>query len=137
MATEEIPKTQLAIRIQQAMDSENMSLQDAASAFNLTYEYARRVIRGMNVPSKSVLKLMCQHWKWDYDEMAVLRVQDLFRQKNGVVGAIAQEMSPEVEPFVRGWRLLEPAQKEILLAQLNMFVAGNRKHNRGGLKEVD
>jgi hypothetical protein len=133
MAHQEVATTQIAHRLQQAMDRENLSLHDMTKEFDMSYEYMRRVSKGINLPSKTVLKLFSHRFRWDYAEMEKLLVQDRFRMKNGVQGAIAQEFDPEVEPFEKCFRLLDESQKKILLAQLNLFVTQNRRHNRGGL----
>ena len=133
MAHQEVATTQIAHRLQQAMDRENLSLHDMTKEFEMSYEYMRRVTKGMNLPSKAVLKHFSHRFRWDYAEMEKLLVQDRFRLKNGAQGAIAQEFDPEVEPFEKSFRFLDKSQKEILLAQLNLFLAQNRRHNRGGL----
>ena len=130
MATDEVPRTQIAVRLQQAMDAEKFSINDAAREFDLTYEYVRRVVRGLNIPSKTVLILFCQRFKWDYKEMENLLVQDRFRARNGEFGAVAQQFEPEVQPFERGWSMLDSNQKGILLAQLQLFLAQNKRHFR-------
>jgi|GEM_PF-1359896 len=137
MADEEIPKTQIGVLLQQAMDQEGLSIRDLSGQLDMTYEYVRRLTQGMNLPSKTALKLICQRFKWKYSEMEPLLVQDRFRLRNGQYGAIAQEFNPEVEPFERGWNMLEKSQKEILLAQLQHFISQNRRHVRGGLKSED
>lgn len=133
MFDEKVPRTQIALKLQSAMDNERLSLHDLAKEFGMTYEYMRRLVRGLNVPSKTVLRLVSQRFGWDFDEAEKLLVGDRFRMKNGEHGAIAQEINPEVEPFERGWHLLAETQKESLLAQFNLFLAQNRKHVRGGL----
>lgn len=132
ISTEEIPKTQIGVMLQQAMDKEGLLILDVAKEFDLTYEYMRRISRGMNLPSKSVLKLLAQRFGWNFKEVEVLLVQDRFRMKNGEHGGMAQTLNPEVEPFERGWHLLEQAQKDMIMAQFNLFVLQNRRHIRDG-----
>lgn len=126
------PKTQISLRLQHAMDQAGMSMRDAAEKFDLTYEYIRRVCKGDTNVSKNVLKVFCHEFGWDYKEMEQLLVDDRFRTRNGVFGAIAQQFNPEVEPFEKGWFLLDQTQKEFLLANLNLFLAQNRRSTRGG-----
>lgn len=134
MNIEEVPPTQIANLLKQEMDEENLSLNDLAKEFGLTYEYMRRVVRGINVPSKTVLKLLSNRFKWNYKDVEALLVQDRFRLRNGEAGAIAQSFNPEVEPFEKAWHLLEPEQKNLLLQQFNLFLAQNSRHVRGGVK---
>jgi transcriptional regulator with XRE-family HTH domain len=137
VSTIEVPRTQIAIRLQSAMDNENLSLQDLAKEFDMTYEYMRRLARGLTLPSKTVLKLMSQRFKWDYQGVETELVQDRFRAANGPKGAIAQILNPEVEPFEKAWHLLEEPQKQILRAQFDMFLTQNRRHIRGGVKPTE
>lgn len=136
MNIEEVPPTQIAVLLKQEMDEENLTLNDLAKEFGLTYEYIRRVVRGMNTPSKTVLRLFAHKFKWDYKEVEELLVQDRFRLHNGESGAIAQNLNPEVEPFEKAWHLLESGQKDILMQQFNLFLSQNSRHTRGGVKPV-
>jgi hypothetical protein len=70
---------------------------------------------------------------WDFEDAHKLILQNHFRKKNGPEGAIAQKFNPEVEPFEKNWHMLDQAQKDILLAQFNLFLSQNKKHTRGGL----
>jgi transcriptional regulator with XRE-family HTH domain len=128
----EVPKTQIALRLQQEMDQRGLTLQDVAKMFDLSYEYARRLVRGHNSVSKNVLWRMSKIFDWDVEEMDKLLVGDRWRQKNGPLGAIAQEFDTEVEPFEKGFKMLDQTQKQFLLANLNLFIAQNRRSTRGG-----
>jgi transcriptional regulator with XRE-family HTH domain len=128
----EVPKTQIALRLQQEMDQRQLTLQDIAKMFDLTYEYVRRLARGDNNVSKNVLWRMSKTFDWDVEEMEKMLVGDRWRQKNGPLGAIAQEFNPEVEPFEKGWHMLDQTQKAFLLANLNLFISQNRRSTRGG-----
>jgi hypothetical protein len=128
----EVPVTQLALKIQRAIDHENISVNQLARDIDMTYEYTRRLVKGINTPSKLLLKTLAHRFAWDFDEVYRTLVQDKFRLANGKAGAVAQEFDPEVEPFEKAWHFLEDGQKEILLAQLNLFLAQNRRSIRGG-----
>ena len=130
MPEEIIPPTQIAQKIQQAMDERGITLQDLAKHFDMSYEYMRRTVRGETNPSKNFLKLLCLFFGWDAKEMEVLLIQDKFRKHNGPLTLVAQGINPETEPFVRGWDFLEQSQKDILLAQLKMFIEQNRRYTR-------
>jgi predicted transcriptional regulator YheO len=132
MKNKPVPKTQFALRLQAAMDQENMSLHEAALKFHMSYEYMRRLTLGINNPSSPLLTLLCMHFNWNFDEMEKMIVDDRFRTKYGVHGAIAQQFNPEVEPFEKGWFLLTKTQKEFLLAQFNLYLEQNRRSTRGG-----
>ena len=128
----EVPITQIALKIQQEIDRERISVAQLAKDIDMTYEYTRRLVKGMNSPSKILLKTIAQRFSWDFDEAYALLVQDRFRLANGKEGAIAQELNPEVEPFEKAWHLLDESQKEILVAQFSLFLAQNRRSARGG-----
>lgn len=130
-----LPVTQLAIRLQQVLNARGLTIRSFSEEMDMTYEYLRRLLNGTNLPSKNLLKLFCQKFGWDYEEMSELLVQDSFRKRFGEKGAVAQQVNPEVQPFQLGWDLLERAQKDILLAQFNMFIAQNRRHARSGVEK--
>ncbi len=130
--TDEIPVTQIALRLREAMDRENISIAQLAQQIDMTYEYTRRLVKGINIPSRALLKVVCARFGWDFDEVYRTVVQDKFRLANGAPGALAQDLNPEVEPFEKAWHLLDIDQKEILLAQFKLFLAQNRRSTRGG-----
>jgi hypothetical protein len=133
IVAEVVPDTQFAVKLLESMDRVGLSIRDLSSELSMTYEYTRRLVRGYNLPSHSCLTLLSMWFGWSLEEIRRMVVQDKFRLRNGPEGAIAQAFNPEVEPFERSWQLLEQAQKSILLAQLEMFIAQNRRHVRGGL----
>lgn len=132
MAINEIPSTQIGLRIRQAMDERGWSMKDLAAELDQSYEFVRRLVRGSALPSTVNLKIICQEFGWDYAAMRTLLVQDRFRVKNGPDGTIAQTVNPEVQPFELSWHMLDKQQKEILLAQLNLFILQNRRSIRSG-----
>lgn len=128
----DVPVTIFAVRLRQAMEDHGLSLNDLAKETNHSYEYVRRLIRGLNLPSPNLLKLLCQRFKWDLAEMQDTTTQDRFRKRNGPSGVIAQPRNPEIEPFEKGWHLLKPSQKAVLLEQLETFVENNRRWGAAG-----
>lgn len=136
----EVPKTQMAVLLLQVMQEEGLSINDLANEFDMTYEYMRRLVQGKGAMSKPVLRNMAARFKWDYKEVEKLLVQDRFRLKNGEHGALAQEVTPGTEVFVRGWNLLTKRQQDVLTEQLEMFVKQNRLNHAdieaSGLKVV-
>lgn len=128
----EVPVTQLALKIQQEIDGRNITINQLAKDLDLTYEYTRRLVKGLNTPSKLLLKVIAPYFGWDLKEAYQTLVEDRFRLANGGEGAMAQKLNPEVEPFEKAWHLLDENQKEILLAQFTLFLAQNRRSTRGG-----
>jgi hypothetical protein len=129
----EVPKTQIAVKLQQEMDKAGMTMRDLAADLDMTYEFVRRLLRGDSLMSKANLKVMSARFKWNYPEMEKMLVQDRFRRNNGAEGAIAQAFNPEVDPFEKGWALLNDEQKEMLLSQLYTFIRINRHTVRSGI----
>ena len=46
-----------------------MSLKELAHKVEITYEHARRIVRGLSIPSRHVLKAICSDLELDFDEI--------------------------------------------------------------------
>jgi transcriptional regulator with XRE-family HTH domain len=126
--TQELPVTQVGQKMQEQMDSLGLDIKAVADKLGSTYEYVRRMVRGLSIPSKYMVRNVAQILNIDEKEMEEMMVADNIRLKHGEAGLRVQGKNPELEPFERGWHLLNKQQKEIILTQYKTFVAQQRKH---------
>lgn len=122
--------TMFGQKLQAAMDEKRMEIRDLSDAIGSTYEYVRKLVRGLALPSKYMLKILCDHLKLNFDEMATLVTSDHLNKKYGGIPLELAGKNPAVEPFERNWKHLNKDQRDILLTQLRTFVSNNRKHAR-------
>lgn len=125
---ESIPKTEIAVLLQQEMQEHGLRIEQVREITESTYETARRFVRGMTVPSDAVLKLLAVHFGWNMEEAKVMAIRDRERMRNGDLFDIAHGQDPAVQKIVRAWPLLNKFQKKLILEQVNTYVASNQSN---------
>jgi hypothetical protein len=104
-----------------------VSLGDLAKKLGASYEYSRRLVRGLSVPSKHFIVSISHLFGVDAEELEQLAKRDRMKAQFGADAMIPDSLNPEVEPFNRSWHLLNDAQKDALLGMLKQFLSSNRK----------
>jgi hypothetical protein len=118
-------------KMQEHMDTLHLEIRDVADQVGSTYEYMRKLVRGLSLPSKYMVGTLSGVLQWDKEEMMRLMAADRIRKEHGDIPLELSGKNPKVEPFERGWDRLTEQQQEILLGQLNTFLKQNRKHKVG------
>lgn len=126
----EMSKTRFGEEMQKRMDALGLSIRDVSDKLGSTYEYVRRMVRGMSLPSKYMIVNLEEILQWHRDEMRPLMVSDKIERQHGGIPAELAGKNPELAPFEHGWPMLSEHEKEILLNQLNSFVRQYKKHAR-------
>ncbi len=123
-----------AARLQQLMDEHNppWGIQELADAVQVSYEHTRKMVRGLSVPSKFVIRALAEIFKIDASELEAVAKTDQFHRKYGE-DSPTPIFNPEVAPFATAWTMLTEAQKTFLLTHLKTFVSKNAKAVTKGL----
>ena len=114
-------------KLQEALDKKSMQIRDASDLIGSTYEYMRKMVRGQALPSKYMLRTLCDKLGMDFDEAERLVAADHMQKKHGGIPMELAGISPELEPFQRGWVKLTKDQKNHLLTTLRTFLTHNRR----------
>jgi transcriptional regulator with XRE-family HTH domain len=122
--------TLLGQKIQEHMDNSEpkMEIRDLADKVGSTYEYIRRIVRGMSLPSKYMLRSLCSALAIPIAEAEQLVAADRIRKENGQAALALTGLNPEIEPINKVWTWLTPEQKNMLTAQAKSLASQNRKH---------
>jgi transcriptional regulator with XRE-family HTH domain len=131
-ANYEPSETLFGTRLQELMDSHKpqMEIRDLSDALGSTYEYVRKMVRGLSLPSKYMLRSIAQVFKADLHELERLVAADRIKKEHGDIPFELSGKNPEIEPFERGWDKLTKDQKASLTTMLKQFLTQNRKHAR-------
>ena len=127
-------KTRFGEMLQNAMADKGLSIRDLAEQIGSTYEYMRKLVRGLALPSKYMLNTLHQLLSFDIEEAHKLITADKIEKEHGSIPLELSGKDPELEPFERGWKWLTKQQKSALLEQFRGFIVQNKKHRIRGVE---
>jgi|ERR1019366_1362303 transcriptional regulator with XRE-family HTH domain len=121
-------KTRFGEMLQNAMADKDMSIRDLAEQIGSTYEYMRKLVRGLALPSRYMLNTLVPLLKFDRDAADRLIAADKIEKQHGSIPLELSGKDPELEPLERDWKSLTDQQKELLMSQFKSFIVTNKKH---------
>jgi len=95
--------SQFAAAVDEALKREDMSIAELGELLETSYEYTRKLCRGLAFPSRSLLRQICQICKLDYEAMRSLIIADRLHRK---YGRIPPELTGKSERAAKIERLL-------------------------------
>jgi transcriptional regulator with XRE-family HTH domain len=121
------PQISLATeRINAAMEDQGVSIKDLALALGITYEHARKVVRGLVIPHGLLLREICSVLALDHAELLKLvNTADIMKKYGSLPAEIAGK-NPELQIIERAWASLSAAQKQDLNTQAVTWAKRNR-----------
>jgi transcriptional regulator with XRE-family HTH domain len=121
-----LPQAPLAELIAGKMGEIGVSINDLAGALEISYEHARRVVRGECLPSKHLLASVCEALEIDLGQAE--RIASLYQMhaKYGNLVAESAGKNSELEPIERVWDLLTPEQQQDAIAMIQAWASRNK-----------
>jgi transcriptional regulator with XRE-family HTH domain len=118
-------KTELGARLQEIAQQKGYSIEKITEQTDVGYEQIRRILRGLAIPSKPVLRQICEFLKLNFDEFNRIRSRDEIRKKHGV--GMLRDFNPEndLAKLEAAWPTLRGEQKRLLLGMLESFLKEN------------
>lgn len=105
------------------MQEHEMDIRRLALESGATYEHIRKLVRGMALPSGSLMTGICKVLKWDKGEAQRLVAADQVEKKYGT--DLPKEMTgidPALVPFNRVIPKLDPEQRKMLLTMAKSLI---------------
>jgi transcriptional regulator with XRE-family HTH domain len=115
--------------LQGKMADKNLSIKELSEQVHSSYEYVRKLCRGLSLPSRYLLAALVPILGLDIEEARKLITADKLTQRFGTFPTMPAQ-SPELASITRGWDDLTSDQKEILLAQFDAFIRLNKRQRR-------
>lgn len=114
---EQLP-SKLSEFIHVAMDDKHMDIRGLAELVGVTYEHARRLVRGTEGvnPSPSTLRVLCTALGLNFKAMDKIVKEDAARRKYGTAIMEMSGMNPGLEPLQRVWDKLSESQQRDIIA---------------------
>lgn len=119
-------QTLLSDLISRAMEDQNLSIRGLAEKLSMTYEHARRIVRGEGIPSDVVLRAICNELGLNFKEAQQLSVASKIRVKYGDIPFKLAGKNPELDPIERVWSLLTESQKNDATNMIQGWARRNR-----------
>jgi transcriptional regulator with XRE-family HTH domain len=113
--TEETTTPRLAEMVSERMEQLGITIDKLAKAVDISYEHARRIVRGMCVPSRFVLKAICEELNLPYKQLLDNANADRITEKYGDLPTLMAGKKPSLEPLERVWDDLTEDQQQDLI----------------------
>lgn len=109
-----------------------MSIKDLAEKLEITYEHARRIVRGEGLPSKSLSRILAKALSISENELLMLVTAEKVRLKFGpgaLPTSVCVPRSPDLQELERLWGHLNSQRRHDLLTMARVWAkegsAGN------------
>ena len=99
----------------EALEKQGAGIIDLAKKLDISYEHARRFVRGESVPSTIVLKEICAYLKLPFEELNVKAKADRMQKDYGNLPLVLAGKNPTLEPLDRVWNDLTEAQQQDII----------------------
>jgi len=123
---------QFAIAISERLAEKDWDMADLARRIGTSYEYSRRLSKGLVLPSHDLLKKICEVLELDREKMWTLVIADKIKQKYGNLPFALTGKDPrfmELEPLLSK---LTQEQYETMLAMVEVLADRNRMTEASG-----
>src|ERR1700737_3048184 len=92
----DVPATAVGKMIQQEMDKKGWNVQNLTDEVGSTYEYVRKVVRGLTLPSKYMLHTIASKLDMKVEELERAMVEDSILHKHGKAALRFRGIEPRV-----------------------------------------
>lgn len=133
----EEPKTQIAALIQKELKERDMNIGDLRGILGkVAYETVRRYVRGLNIPSNTMLKLLSDSFDWKYEETLAIAESDRLAYRFGndtpqILG------DPDIQRINRAWPLLTDIQKKTIMDTVRFHLKQNEANTPRKITRYD
>ncbi len=118
--------TALSEIISERMRERGVGIKELSQMVEVSYEHARRIVRGEGVPSPPVLRLLSQQLDLNWNDLDKLATMCIIRKKHGDVLLEMAGRNPEMESIERAWPFLTKEQKYDAIAMITAWANRSR-----------
>ncbi len=117
----------LANRIGDRLAELNWELKEFASRHDITYEHGRRILRGLSLPSRSLLRLISLTLDLSFEEMERLARMDDMRNRYGDVLTDFMRRDPSLSPIESAWASLTDEHRQEAVRMVQEWAESDRR----------
>lgn len=107
-------KTKTGATINALLEQHGLSIRDFAIQLDMTYEFARKIIRGESLPSKPMLKQVAAEFEIEVTPLLKDLVADQITKRYGTVPLELAQKKPGMAAIERHWDALTTEQQKDL-----------------------
>jgi len=115
--------------LNERMREKGMSIRELAGLVGVTYEHARRLSRGLSVPSRYMCRVICEALDLNFAEVYPGVVKDSVERRYGK-SVKPEEIDGHVDPVHKLWGRLTPSQQRDFFTQMESLADRNNKERR-------
>jgi transcriptional regulator with XRE-family HTH domain len=109
-----IPQTRTGALIEGAMEQKGVTIRQLSMDMEMAYEHIRKIVRGMSLPGKPLLKQICLRLGLDYKELHQAWIGDDIHRRFGDIPTEISGKKPGMVKMEQYWDDLSPDhQKDI------------------------
>jgi len=123
---EENKASRLAEAIKAGLDEKGVSILELATKTDLSYEHVRGIVRGERVPSRFVLKAICEYLKLPFAKLNEMANTDKMLAKYGDLPLTLAGKTPSLDPLEQVWGDLTSTQQKDLIDMARAWAKRNR-----------
>lgn len=120
------PEADFATVLKLRMEQREVSIRELAARSHLSYEFIRKLVRGLSVPSRPVLEGICGVLGLNSTEMARLVDMDRLRINYGPILEEMTGRTPALAKLEQLWSQLKPEQREMVVELMSAMTRKNR-----------
>lgn len=111
------------------IERQNKSLAEVADASELSYEFIRKVVRGLAFPSEEATRNICHVLHLDENQVVHMLLAEKMKHRFGESNFYAiSNKEASLEPIERDWPFLTPEQRETVIGMIQGMA--ERERNR-------
>ncbi len=111
------------------LTKQGLALREFADRLGTSYEFARRLVRGVILPSPKRLPKIAKILDYPLDELRQVAISESTRRRFGTSLAIPI-IATEIAQLAKLWSQLTLQQKDQFLIQLKAIAESNKRHGR-------
>jgi hypothetical protein len=119
--------TSVAEILSHAMKEQGVAIRDLAIKLGITYEHTRRVVGGDSIPTKWILKPICEELGLNFEALDKLATGEKIRKKYGVIPDDVLARDPSFVAVEKLWKQLNETQRHDMISMMQGLARGNRK----------
>ena len=119
-------KTKISDLISEEMRLKGVSIRDIAEGTDRSYEHIRKLVKGIAIPSVSIIRAVAGFLEIDFQKLYRLSQQDSITKKYGDVPLEMAHKKPSLEPLDRVWDDLTKQQQDGIISMAQGWARQNR-----------
>jgi len=126
----------VATMLDEKMQELGLGIRDVAAQVDISYEFARRLVKGEALPSKWVLLVLSEKLNLDKSELEQAAVADRIQAKFGDAALKLAGKDPEIQPFINILQQLDEGRRKTAMLLLRGLLSEQQEEQPHGRRRM-